>query len=75
MIIAIFIQSITYRIYLIGRLIWYFYIFNTIFLPNIIMDIKDKKVRNISYLVIAALNIIQYIFFSMDMYNVVPYKF
>lgn len=75
MIIAIFIQSITYRIYLIGRLIWYFYIYNTIYLPNIIMDIKDKKVRNISYLVIATLNIIQYIFFSMDMYNVVPYKF
>lgn len=75
MIIAIFIQSITYKIALIGRLIWYFYIFNTIFLPNLIMDIKDKKIKNISYIVIATLNIMQYLLLSMNMYNVTPYAF
>lgn len=72
---AFFIQSFTNRIPMVNRLIWYFYIFNIIYMPNLISNIKDIKVRNIFYAGITILSLVQYILFSASMYNVVPYKF
>lgn len=75
MIMAIFIQGFACRIQLMGRLIWYFYIFNVIYLPNLIVSIKEDKVRNGMYILIAGLNIAQYLLFSIKLYNIEPYKF
>lgn len=75
MITAIYLQSFACRIQLLGRLTWYFYIFNVIYLPNLISYIKQRKLGNYMYIIIAGLNIIQYLMFSINMYNIEPYIF
>lgn len=73
--IAFAIQSFTNRIPMLNRVMWYFYIFIIIFLPSIIDDIENEKIRKYFRYGIITINLAQYIFFSMDMYNVVPYEF
>lgn len=81
--ISLLFQSLSYKISMVNRIIWYFYIFIIIFLPNIINLVKKeimikKKIfslKDIIYLIIIILNIIQYIFFSIRMYNIIPYSF
>lgn len=75
MITAIYLQSFACRVQLLGRLTWYFYIFNVIYLPNLINYIEQKKLRDYMYVIIASLNIIQYLMFSINMYNIEPYIF
>ena len=75
MLTAILIQSLTWKIQLLGRAMWYFYIFNMIYLPNLINEIKGIKQKNILNVVVGGLSVAQYVLFSMDMYNVMPYYF
>ena len=80
---AFLIQSLACRINMINRLMWYFYIFIIIYLPNMTKDIsktvivknKEIKLSTVYECVIILLSMIQYLFFSMDIYNVVPYNF
>jgi len=81
--LAFFIQSLAYKINMINRLMWYFYIFIIVFLPNLtkcvdkVKKIKDKEInlRNVYDGVILLLSTMQYLVLSIDMYNVVPYRF
>lgn len=80
--IAFFIQTLACRINMVNRLIWYFYIFIIVYLPNmkkeitknIIIKNKEIKLSDIYEFIIISLSVAQYLFFSIDMYNVVPYK-
>lgn len=80
---AFFIQTLACRINMVNRLIWYFYIFIIVYLPNmkkeitknIIINNKEIKLSTIYELIIILLSVTQYLLFSIDMYNVVPYKF
>lgn len=77
--IAFLIQSLACRINMAGRLMWYYYIFLVIFLPMIIEKISSKKLFNKNYINIIKIGIIgtfiiQYLFFSINMYNVLPYS-
>ncbi len=81
MYIAFLIQSLAYRISMINRLMWYFYIFAIIFLPKVVSKAEDIewnnitiKTQSIATLIIILLFITQYIFFSMNIYNIVPYS-
>lgn len=75
MITAIYLQSFACRIQLLGRLTWYFYIFNVIYLPNIIASVESKKQKTVLSLAIGGINIVQYLFFSINLYNITPYVF
>lgn len=75
MFVAFFIQTFANRIPMINRIMWYFYIFAIIFLPNQIFKVIKPKVKTCFGLVIILLCLTQYFVFSMNMYNVVPYKF
>jgi len=84
MYISFLIQTLACRINMVNRLMWYFYIFIIIYLPNMKKDIstnrslkiknKEIKVSIIYSWMIIGLSLAQYVFFSIDMYNVVPYK-
>lgn len=79
---AFFIQILACKINMVNRLMWYFYIFIIVYLPNMKKDItkiiviknKEIKLSTIYEFVIVLLSITQYLLFSIDMYNVVPYK-
>ena len=79
---ALFIQTLAIRINMINRLMWYFYIFIIIYLPNMQKEIKgtikivkkELRLSTIYEITMISLSITQYIFFSMNMYNVVPYQ-
>ncbi len=81
--VAFAIQSLTYQLSMLSRLMWYFYIFIVIFLPNVISNVKgsiniiDKKIsiKRIVSLCIYFLMILQYLLFSINMYNIIPYSF
>lgn len=73
--LAFSIQSFTNRIPMIGRLMWYFYIFIIILLPNQISKVKNKNIQKIAYVLVITLFLLQYITSSMNMYNVLPYEF
>lgn len=73
--LAFSIQSFTNRIPMIGRLMWYFYIFIIILLPNQISKVKNQTIQKIAYAMVIILCLLQYILFSMNMYNVLPYEF
>ena len=75
MITAIYLQSFACRVQLLGRLTWYFYIFNVIYLPNIIASIESKNKKTVLNLAIGGINIVQYLFFSINLYNITPYVF
>lgn len=75
MFVAFFIQSFTNRLPMINRIMWYFYIFIIIFLPNIVGDIENKKIKNIAYWGIISLNLVQFLLSSIKMYNIIPYQF
>lgn len=72
---AFFIQSFTNRIPMLNRLMWYFYIFVILFLPNLIEKVKNNKIKKIAYSGVVFLNLIQFLFSSMQMYNIIPYEF
>lgn len=70
---AICVQSLTSHIQLVGRLSLYFYSFIIIYIPIMISKIKEKKINILFTVAFYGLTFIQYYFFSMDMYNLVPY--
>lgn len=78
---AFLIQSLACRINMVNRLMWYFYIFIIAYLPNMKKDINENltikqrkiKLSTIYEYIIILLSITQYLFFSIDMYSVVPY--
>lgn len=75
MITSIYLQSFACRIQLIGRLTWYFYIFNTIYLPNLIVSIEETNKRKNFNIIFGGINIIQFLIYSINSYNINPYIF
>ena len=72
---AFVIQSFANRIPMVNRIMWYFYIFMIIFLPNQIVNVLDKKLNICFYICIILVCLLEYIIFSINMYDVIPYNF
>lgn len=72
--IAATFQLMTIHISQFSRATFYFYIFTITSLPYAITLIKNRNIRRFLKCSVYMLTFIQYIFFSMNIYNLVPYK-
>jgi len=57
------------------RAAMYFHIISIILVTNIIMKVKDKQIRKISYVVICALLLVQFYVFTYHSAGIIPYTF
>lgn len=53
---------------------YYYYFFTCISLPYVIAQLRDKKGKMIFCLAVYVATLMQYVLFSMDIYNLVPYQ-
>lgn len=73
MFLASFFQYLSIYLPLTSRVALYFYIFTIIILPYLSNVITTKKIRKYFKFAIYILTFFQYIIFSMNLYNLIPY--
>lgn len=70
---AFLLQICTFKYLYLSRIALYFYIFIIVLVPCMIKYIGNKKLKKLIIISVMALSFIQYVMYSMDIYDIVPY--
>ena len=70
---AFLLQVCTFKYLYLFRVALYFYIFSIVLIPNMLKYIENVKLKKILTAGIMLIGFVQYILFSMDIYDMIPY--